>query len=226
MPITHTPYTRLIALCLGLVLSGCATSIGNLPVFTAKPEDTSASLPETGQKAVSVRYLGVGGYLIRYGKNAVMTAPSITNPSLLKIASLTRLKTNEALVDSLMPPAQDVEMILVGHSHYDHLLDVPYIMRKHARNAVVYGSKTMGNIIAPAVNKSCIVAVDQHAAHGKTPGQWIYNQSRTVRFMAIESEHAPHIMGLKVLPKGPYQKRLKRLPRTVFGWVEGERTPI
>jgi hypothetical protein len=39
--------------------------------------------------------------------------------------------------------------------------------------------------------------------------------------MPIESEHAPHIAGLKILPTGPYRKDLERLPRTVFGWAEG-----
>ncbi len=174
------------------------------------------------QKVIGVQYLGVGGYLFRYGKSALMTAPSITNPGLWKIATLTRLKTDEELADRLLPPVEDVEIILVGHAHYDHLLDVPYIMEKHARKATAYGSKTMGHIMAAVVDKSRIVTVDTHAAKGKIPGQWIYNQDRTIRFMAIESEHAPHFAGIKLLPKGPYDKDLKRLPRTVFGWVEGQ----
>ena len=90
-------------------------------------------------------------------------------------------------MDRLLPTVEDVEMVLVGHSHYDHLLDVPYVMQKYAMNAVVYGSKTMGHIMAAAVDKSRIITVDTHAAKGRTPGQWIYNQGRTIRFMAIAS---------------------------------------
>ena len=219
MPFKITQYALMILIGLGM-LSGCATSIKKLPVYTG--ETGALHLNEQGKKVLSVQYLGVGGYLFRYGKSALITAPLITNPSLLKIATLTRLKTDEALVDSLLPAVDDVEIILVGHSHYDHLMDVPYIMGKHAKKAVVYGSKTMGHIMAAAVDKSCIVTIDTHAANGRTPGQWIYNQNRTIRFMAIESEHAPHFAGFKFLPEGPYNKDLKRLPRTVFGWVEGE----
>ena len=80
-----------------------------------------------------------------------------TNPSLFKLASLTRLKTDEGLVDHLLPSVEDVEMILVGHTHYDHLMDVPYIMTKHAKKSVVCGSETMGHIMAAAVDKSRIV---------------------------------------------------------------------
>jgi len=219
MPFKITQYTLMILIGLGM-LSGCATSIKQLPVYTG--ESVAPPLKGDEQKFINVQYLGVGGYLFRYGKSTLMTAPFITNPSLLKIATLTRLKTDEALVDRLLPPVEDVKIILVGHSHYDHLMDVPYIMRKHAKKAMVYGSKTMGHIMAAAVDKSRIVTVGKCAAKGKTPGQWIYNQDRTIRFMAIESEHAPHFAGIKFLPEEPYNKDLKRLPRTVFGWVEGE----
>lgn len=209
-----------ILISLNIVFSGCVPSIGRMPVYNTKQETLQMQGEE--KNTINVQYLGVGGYLFRHGQNALMTAPSITNPSLLKILSLTRLKTNEGLVDRLLPTVEDVEMVLVGHSHYDHLLDVPYVMRKYAMNAVVYGSKTMGHIMAAAVDKSRIIAVDTYAAKGKTPGQWIYNQDRTIRFMAIESEHAPHFAGMKLLPEGPYDKDLKHLPRTVFGWVEGQ----
>ncbi|MCK6467882.1 MAG: hypothetical protein L6Q53_06770 [Candidatus Brocadia sinica] len=209
-----------ILISLNIVFSGCVPSIGRMPVYNTKQETLQMQGEE--KNTINVQYLGVGGYLFRHGKNALMTAPSITNPGLLKILSMTKLTTNEELVDLLLPPVEDVEMILVGHSHYDHLLDVPYVMRKYAMNAVVYGSKTMGHIMAAAVDKSRIIAVDTYAAKGKTPGQWIYNQDRTIRFMAIESEHAPHFAGMKLLPEGPYDKDLKHLPRTVFGWVEGQ----
>lgn len=211
---------RVILIGFGMLLSGCATSIEKLPVYTG--ESGASYLSGHKKKVVYIQYLGVGGYLFRYGKNALMTAPSITNPSLFKIVSMTRLKTNEALVDKLLPPVEDAETILVGHTHYDHLLDVSYIMKNHAKKAVVYGSGTMEHIMAPAIDKSRIVTVDKYAAKGRVAGQWIYNQYRTIRFMAIESEHAPHFAGMKFLPKGPCDEDLKSLPRTVFGWVEGQ----
>jgi len=220
MPIKITHHVLVILIGLSILLSSCATSIGKLPVYTGEPG--TFPLNKSEQKVIDIQYLGVGGYLFRYGKDALMTAPSITNPSLFKIATLTRLRTDEEIVDRLLPPVEDVEIILVGHAHYDHLLDVPYVMQKHAKKAVVYGSETMGHIMAAAVDKSRIVTMDTYAAKGKTPGQWIYNQDRSIRFMAIESEHAPHFAGIKLLPEGPYEKDLKRLPRTVFGWVEGQ----
>ena len=220
MPIKISPYGIVILIALSALLSGCTTSIKKLPVYTG--ETSALHLNGQGKKVINVQYLGIGGYLFRYGKSALITAPMFTNPSLFKLASLTQLKTDEGLVDRLLPSVEDVEIILVGHTHYDHLMDVPYIMKKHAKKSVVYGSETMGHIMAAAVDKSRIVTVGKCAAKGKTPGQWIYNQNRTIRFMAIESEHAPHFAGIKFLPEGHYNKDLKRLPRTVFGWVEGQ----
>jgi hypothetical protein len=199
--ITH--HVRVILIGFGMLLSSCATSIGKLPVYTG--ESGTPSLSEHEKKVVCIQYLGVGGYVFRYGKNVLMTAPSITNPGLLKIVSMTRLKTNEALVDKVVPPVEDGQMILVGHTHYDHLLDVPYIMKNYAKKAVVYGSGNMEHIMAPAIDKSRIVTVNKYAAKGRVPGQWVYNQDRTIRFMAIESEHAPHFAGMKFLPKGHYK---------------------
>ncbi len=219
MFVTMLRYVLVIIKGLCILLSGCATSIGKLPVYKGEPDTFHPG--EQGQKVIHVQYLGVGGYLFRYGNNALMTAPSITNPSLLKLVTFTRLKADEGLIDRLLPEVEDVEIILVGHSHYDHLLDVPYIMEKHAKNSVVYGSQTMEHILAAAVDKTRIVNIGKYAAKGKVPGQWIYNKDRTIRFMAIESEHAPHFAGMKLLPKGHYDKDLKYLPRTVFGWVEG-----
>ncbi|MBM2835806.1 MAG: putative lipoprotein, partial [Candidatus Brocadiaceae bacterium] len=89
MPFKITQHTLMILIGLGM-LSGCATSIKQLPVYTG---DTDIShMSEHEEEAVNVQYLGVGGYLFRYGKSALITAPMFTNPSLFKLASLTRLK--------------------------------------------------------------------------------------------------------------------------------------
>jgi len=195
------------------LISGCASSAKNLPLYDGVKNEPSDQ--------VDVQYLGVGGYLIRYGDTAIMTAPSFTNPSLFKLASLTRLEADSEVIDRLMPPATDVEVVLVGHSHYDHLLDVPYIMNKHAPAAHVYGSKTMSHLMAPAIEKNRIHNVLDKAATDTEAGEWIYNERRTVRFMPIRSHHAPHLMGI-TLGKGHYDEDLESLPRTVLGWLGGE----
>jgi L-ascorbate metabolism protein UlaG (beta-lactamase superfamily) len=62
-------------------------------------------------------------------------------------------------------------MLLVGHAHYDHLLDVPRILQTHAPQAKVYGSKTMGHILAAVIPCERIVDAERVMAEGAKPGQ-------------------------------------------------------
>jgi hypothetical protein len=102
---------------------------------------------------VQVRYLGVAGFFIRLGHDVVLTAPLYSNPDLLSEAGLP-LYPQDGLIERLhfkkLNHAEDVtevRAILVGHAHYDHLMDVPYVWR-HSPNARVIGSVTMRNILA------------------------------------------------------------------------------
>lgn len=204
--------------CLIILSGGCAKPIGNLSVYTETPD----KFPPRKDGEIDVIYLGAGGYIFRHGKNALMTAPSITNPSILELG-FTTIKTDEKLVDQFLPPSDDVEIILVGHSHYDHLMDVSYAMKKHAKNATVYGSKTMGHIMAATeIDKSRIKTIANNNPLPFKPHEWIYNETKALRFMAIESEHAPHIAGIKLLPETPYNEDLKKPPIRARDWHEGE----
>ncbi|MET1079991.1 MAG: hypothetical protein ABWY06_18410 [Pseudomonas sp.] len=200
--------TRLLMLVL-LLLAGCAQNPAQLPLFQA-----------TERSSPSLQYLGVGGYLLRWQGEALLFAPSFSNPATLGLPPLP-VQADPATIDRLMPPAADVSMLLVGHAHYDHLLDVPHVLLRHTPKAKVYGSKTMGHILAAAIPRERIVDAEALMADGSRPGRWWFSPNRRVRAMAIRSEHAPHLWGLKFLG-GEYQADLAELPRSVMGWREGQ----
>ncbi len=198
------------------VLAGCSTSTRGLPLHRGEPR------PPSGE-AVEVTYLGVGGYVVRRGPDALMFAPSITNPDLAALV-LSRIETDPGKVDRCMrrvPPVLDVEWMLVGHAHYDHLLDVPYFMKRHAPLSQMLGSSTTANILAAALPGHRLTTVDHCAARNGAPGRWIYNTRRTFRVMPIESEHSPHLFGCKLLPEGQYNQPQKKLPCHALKWKEG-----
>ena len=96
---------------------------------------------------VSITYLGVSGFLIRHRGSTLLTGPSFTNPGLDSVTP-SRLRfirgkappvvADSALIERLLPSDADAaSMILVGHGHYDHLLDVPYIATHRARHATI-----------------------------------------------------------------------------------------
>jgi hypothetical protein len=191
-------------LCL-LVIAFCAACTFSLDKFKQCPIETTAPSGDT----VEVRFLGVSGFLISRGPASLLTGPSYSNPSLGE-AYLEDIHTDEHLIDNLLPPkVQDVQAILIGHSHYDHLMDVPYIADHYATNAKIYGSDTMRYILMgdPVLkNSGRLMSVEPYAHRWAMPpttgggpgpqgqqGQWIVDSNKRFRFMAIESEHNPQL---------------------------------
>jgi hypothetical protein len=65
--------------------------------------------------------------------------------------------------------------------------------------------------IAPAIEKLRFHTLNDSMVVLKTPRRWYYDQSRTIRFMAIKPNHAPHFM-----------EDMGSLPWHAFGWKEGQ----
>ena len=200
---------RGMLLSLLIALAGCAQNPAGLPLW----QERQVAPP-------SLQYLGVGGYLLRWQDEALLFAPSFSNPATLGQPPLV-VQADNARIDELMPRADDVSMLLVGHAHYDHLMDVPRILEKHAPKAKVYGSKTMGHIMAAVLPRERIVDAERVMADGATPGQWFYSPEKRIRAMPIRSMHAPHIFGIKFLG-GSYDQDLTALPKSVWAWKEGQ----
>jgi L-ascorbate metabolism protein UlaG (beta-lactamase superfamily) len=198
---------------------------------------------------VNIKSLGVGGYLIDWGDDQIMFAPSYTNPDPLSL--LVDTHVSKKTVDRLIPDVSDVDMILVGHAHYDHLLDVPYIMKKYAQKAKLYGSKTMKHLVLSSVSPERIHILNEQASTAtsihETPsteekiGSWVYNPSGKIRIMAINSNHAPNatlfrgaildadggLIGEEIeflfeISKGQLDHDLDRMPTSAFLWQEGQ----
>jgi hypothetical protein len=198
-----------------------------------------------------IQFLGVGGWLLHWRGEGLLLAPSFTNPATLGLLGMppARVKADNAKIDHYMPPAADVSMILVGHAHYDHLLDVPRIVEKHAPDAKVYGSATVKHILSAAKTDpkakifgpdSIIVPTpDQITDHTtpSRPGTWFYSKKGflrdgetstqplegAIRVMPIESMHAGHIFRHNFIP-GEYDTDLDELPDGLLDWRLGEVT--
>lgn len=190
-----------------------------------------------------IQYLGVGGWLLHWHGEGVLIAPSFSNPSLMNRGGLppVRVAANKAKIIEFMPQANDVTMLLVGHGHYDHLLDVPWVMATKTPNATLYGSTTVKNILHAFSDQQKMSAqgepwvdskrvVDATPNMVKTPGcegakvhangTWITSTGGYIRVMPIQSMHASHMLGFTVADgESP---ELNTIPTTVFGWKQGQ----
>jgi L-ascorbate metabolism protein UlaG (beta-lactamase superfamily) len=144
----------LLFICLSS-LHSCA-SIAPTPIHQLKyqpvagPAQNPIKIP-CCKKDITITYLGASGFLIERRDFAVLTAPFFSNPHLLNL--YTPIYPNTKRIDNGLGDTSlaNVKAILIGHAHYDHLMDVPYIVKKiKAQNLPepkVFGSETMRNMI-------------------------------------------------------------------------------
>jgi L-ascorbate metabolism protein UlaG (beta-lactamase superfamily) len=203
-----------------LALGGCTGAIAHLHPFDGT-RSVGCSDPRSDE-VLDLTYMGVGGFLIRWRGHTIVTAPFYSNPGLLQVGLGLPIEPNTTRIDTHLPPFDQVEAILVGHAHYDHLMDAVYVAETYAPHAVIYGNETMAHILASRDGlHGRVVALDKQAGDWWQPGRWQSVAGGAIRFMALRSEHAPHVLGIKLFG-GSIDQDQERLPRTAYGWKEGQ----
>jgi L-ascorbate metabolism protein UlaG (beta-lactamase superfamily) len=94
---------------------------------------------------VTATFLGATTLLISDGQTNLLTDGFFSRPSMLRVA-LGRVRPNPAAIERGLARAgiTRLEAVLVGHSHYDHALDAPEVVRRCG--ACLVGSPSTANI--------------------------------------------------------------------------------
>src|SRR5215472_13850841 len=129
-------------------------------VFCAAAAQDLPNSPKSGQ--VTLKWLGTAGWEISDGSNVILIDPYLSRingpqppgagSAGTPLAGDTRhlygwddpAEPDKAVIDAHIPRAN---FILVTHTHYDHVLDVPYIAAK--THAVVIGTESTENVLRP-----------------------------------------------------------------------------
>ncbi|NLG97257.1 MAG: MBL fold metallo-hydrolase [Chloroflexi bacterium] len=93
--------------------------------------------------SLSIRWLGAAGLEISCDGTVLLVDPFFTRPSIWAVLLLRRVEPDSDLAARCAPRASAV---LVTHPHYDHLMDVPAIMRQ--TGAAAYGSPNTCALLA------------------------------------------------------------------------------
>jgi L-ascorbate metabolism protein UlaG (beta-lactamase superfamily) len=118
-------------------------------VGAAEPQLDATS---SEQKGVVLKWLGVAGWEIRTGRTIVLIDPFLTRRDRSPDAEW---KTDEEAVLKVITGA---DYIFAGHSHADHIGDIPFIARRFGSKVI--GSRTTTNIALTAgVDKSQLVTI-------------------------------------------------------------------
>ena len=156
---------------------------------------------QSSSDSITIKYLGSGGYFFSNGEAAFLIDPFFSPIGMFPL----NLKKIETQTDNVALGLNDiksnlydhVESIFVTHSHYDHLMDVPYVFNHYLdttnEKAKIYGSSSMKTLIAPVVNSDRIVDLESYCGTSESKGNWIYLNGGSIRVMPIATIHAPHL---------------------------------
>lgn len=198
-----------------LAAAGCWSLVG--PGVTGLVD-----LAPPGADSIRFVYLGVGGWIIERGSDQVLTGPLFSNPSMVR-AGLWTIRSDTAVVNRWMAPydVSGARAILVGHAHYDHLMDVPHVARRHAPAARIVTNRTGANLLGTWSGLADRIDVaNSIAGDGDGEGEWLA-LGPGVRVMPIHTHHGPHVAG-NTLYHGTRDRPATEPPRTADEWVGGE----
>jgi L-ascorbate metabolism protein UlaG (beta-lactamase superfamily) len=112
-------------------------------LFFAFPRSAGAADANGGAgEKVTLKWLGVVGWDIRVGKTTILIDPFLTRRT---AARDREWQSDEAAV---LEAVRGADYIFVGHSHADHVADVPFIAKKFG--AKVIGSQSTANLMLSA----------------------------------------------------------------------------
>lgn len=200
--------------------------------------ETSIQLNTTFNKNVKVLYTGCGGLVISNGTSAVMTDPYYTGHNALH-SPFGKIKIDTTKTDTVFKTISEklldpklIKTVLVTHSHYDHLEDLPYLLSRNklADSVKVIGSEsTLFSIHNFLKSPATFTNADKHLYSQKPNGQeklnWI-NLPGNMRVLPIESQHAPHLYCIKLMrgstKNKKFEKRTDPKSKTkALQWKEG-----
>lgn len=189
------------------------------------------------QKRFKAMYLGCGGIALARENDLILIDPFFSHQSISRIGkSLVMKRGNKATLRSdpkminlgletlkdFFPGGVSPLAIASSHSHYDHLMDIPWVYNHYQGNPSLLLTESGYNIVHKTTKKEDVILLEDHV-HGK--GILIQGTNGLVRIQPIESEHNPHFRNVKFFdgrhtsptdgPERPHDKSSANL------WLEG-----
>ncbi len=148
----------LLALVLPFALGASAAHAGLAPYSSLVVADANARGP-AARDGVRITYLGVNGYQLEAGRHALLIDPYFTRVGLTRVAFGQPIEPDAVRVAAgLSHVRPQVDAVLVTHAHFDHLLDVPEVMRRTG-SRLVAGPTAVNLVRALGIPSSqCLVA--------------------------------------------------------------------
>lgn len=232
----------------GIGLAGCTSAPSNAEPDAGMAEPDAHEMVDT--TPLSIEALGVSGFVLRRGGDAVLTAPLFTRQRAIDVALNLPLQSDTAKIDAGMAGVvmTDIKAIVSGHAHFDHFMDVPHIMSK-APSSIAYTNLSGRHMLSalapdrpgctnalqgPMLSRDRVIAVDDQLASfvdytncpslkpagAPLEGRWMSVPGSNVRLMPVCSVH-PAQIGPYHFGEGSVDEDQCQLPGAAAEWLEG-----
>lgn len=139
---------------------------------------------------LELEWLGVAGYRLTFEGQTIFIDPYVSRVSLAEVLRGRTALADPLQIDTWVRPEAKVVGVLVGHTHFDHAIDIPAICLRHSCRA--YGSASLVQLMRLHGQSEQAVAVSPHQPFELGPF--------TVTF--VPSVHSKLLLGLKVPSDG------------------------
>lgn len=145
-----------------------------------------ATRPLELARGLELEWLGVAGYRLSYEGQTIYVDPYVSRVPLSNVLRRTPALADSAMHERYLRPSGEVLGVLVGHTHFDHAVDVPALARRCECSA--YGSSSLVSLMRLHGEGGRAVAVEPDRRYELGPF--------SVTF--VPSAHSKLLLGLAV----------------------------
>jgi L-ascorbate metabolism protein UlaG (beta-lactamase superfamily) len=96
-------------------------------------------------RGLELEWLGVAGYRLSYEGETIFIDPYVSRVPLSSVLRRAPALADAAMHERFIRPSGSVLGVLVGHTHFDHAVDVPAIARRY--DCPAFGSSSLVNLM-------------------------------------------------------------------------------
>ena len=151
-------------------------------------------MKKTDNSDITLTWMGTASFEICARGKTLLIDPFVSRPSLLRVAAGRPIPSDEGETARHFPRA---DIILIGHSHFDHLMDAPSISRR--TGALIAGSPT-----------TCFIAESMGIPKSSLMPQ--NDPPAPFRHSGFDIQFVPSLHGRVVMGRIPYPGILTSVP--------------
>jgi L-ascorbate metabolism protein UlaG (beta-lactamase superfamily) len=133
-------------------------------------------LPIELPRGLEITWLGVSGYRLTFEGVSIFVDPYVSRVPLRSLLLRRRALPDPAMIDRYAQAPGEVAGILVGHTHFDHAVDAPFLARRFSAKA--YGSASLAQLMRLHGLEDLTVEVDPRELYELGPFVVSFTPSR------------------------------------------------